>query len=125
MTSKWFYKNEEYTTKAEVDQAVVDFKFRLDNNPTDWSVVKQLTGDAVSGWVVPEDELSDVEINALDAQQHYSISSTVGGDSQVGLTATEITAKVAEYRTEYARVCQADLIVNTYNPTNVDMSGYI
>ena len=125
MTNTWQYKGDEYSTEAEVNQAVADTKVRLDNNPTDWVVVKQLTGDAASGWVVPQDELTDAEINALDATQHYSISSVVEGGSEVGLTATETTAKVAEYRTEYSQFCQVNTIVDTYNPTNIDMSGYV
>ena len=125
MSTTWFYKDNEYTSEADVNQAVLDFKNRLDNNPTDWAVVKQLTGDAESGWGVPQEGLTDAEINALDETQHYSISSVVGGGSEVGLTAAEITAKVAEYRTEYAQFCQANTVVNTYSPTNIDMSGYV
>lgn len=125
MNTTWFYKDNEYTSEADANQAVLDFKNRLDNNPTDWAVVKQLTGDAESGWGVPQEGLTDAEINALDETQHYSISSVVGGGSEVGLTATEITAKVAEYRTEYAQFFRADVIVCTYSTTNIDMSGYV
>ena len=125
MTNKWQYKGDEYSTEAEVNQAVADTKVRLDNNPTDWVVVKQLTGDAASGWVVPLEGLIDAEINALDEGHYYSISSIVEGGSEVGLTATETTAKVAEYRTEYAQFYQVNTIVTTYSPTNINMSGYL
>ena len=124
MSTTWFYKDTEYTSEADVNQAVLDFKSRLDNNPTDWVTVRQLTGDAVNGWVVPTDELTDAEINALDQAQHYSVSSVVDGGSEVGLTATETTAKVAEYRSGFAEFYRANTIVKAYAPTNVDMSGY-
>tara|TARA_R110000823_G_C15877315_1_gene494698 strand:+ start:903 stop:1280 length:378 start_codon:yes stop_codon:yes gene_type:complete len=125
MIKTWHYNNLPYATESEVNQAVVEMKGRLDNNPTDWAVVKQLTGDAESGWGVPQEGITDAEINALDETQHYSISSVIGGGSEVGLTATETTAKVAEYRTEYAQFFRVDVIGCTYNPTHEDMSGYV
>jgi hypothetical protein len=125
MSIKWFYKDTEYTSEADVNQAVLDFKNRLDNNPTDWVVVRQLTGDAESGWVVPVEKLTDTEINNLDETSHYSVSSKVGSGSDVGLTAAETTAKVAEYRTEYAQYCRANTISTEYAPTTVDMSAYL
>lgn len=125
MSTTWFYNDNEYTSEADVNQAVLDFKNRLDNNPTDWAVVKQLTGDAESGWGVPQEGLTDAEINSLDETQHYSISSVVGGGSEVGLTAAEITAKVAEYRTEYAQYCRANTVSMEYAPNIIDMSGYV
>ena len=125
MIKTWHYNNLPYATESEVNQAVVEMKSRLDNNPTDWAVVKQLTGDAESGWGVPQEGITDAEINALDETQHYSISSVIGGGSEVGLTATETTAKVAEYRTEYAQFFRVDVIGCTYNPTHEDMSGYV
>lgn len=124
MNTTWLYKQIEYNTEAALNQAVLDFKSRLDNNPTDWVTVRQLTGDSVNGWVVPTDELTDAGINALDAAHHYSVSSVVGGGSEVGLTSTETTAKVAEYRLEFAEFHGANTVVKVYAPTNVDMSGY-
>lgn len=124
MSTTWFYKGNQHTSEADVNQAVLDFKNRLDNNPTDWVVVRQLTGDAESGWVIPVEELTDAEINALDQAHHYSVSSVVEGGSEVGLTATEATAKVAEYRLGFANYYGANVITKTYAPTNEDMSVY-
>tara|TARA_R110002126_G_scaffold137460_1_gene281922 strand:+ start:117 stop:497 length:381 start_codon:yes stop_codon:yes gene_type:complete len=125
MSNTYLYKTEQYGSETDVDQAVMDFKLRLDNNPTDWATVKQLGGDAESGWIVPTESLTDAEINSLGVGQYYSISSVVGGGSELGLTATETTAKVAEYLTEYARYYGANTIIRHYAPTNVDMSGYV
>lgn len=125
MSTKWFYKDTEYTSEPDVNQAVLDFKSRLDNNPTDWVVVQRLTGDAESGWVVPMEELTDAGINNLDEAHYYSVSSVIGGGSEVGLTAAEVTAKVVEYRSEFAEFFNANVIIKTYAPTNVDMSVYL
>lgn len=125
MNTTWFYKENEYTNETDVNQAVLDFKSRLDNNPTDWAVVQRLTGDAENGWVIPQEELTDAEINNLDEAHYYSVSSVIGGGSEVGLTAAEVTAKVVEYRSEFAEFYRADVIIKTYAPTNVDMSVYL
>lgn len=125
MSTTWFYKQNEYTNETDVNQAVLDFKSRLDNNPTDWAVVQRLTGDAENGWVIPQEELTDAEINNLDEAHHYSVSSVIGGGSEVGLTATEATAKIVEYRSEFAEFFNANVIIKAYAPTNVDMSYYL
>jgi hypothetical protein len=126
MSTTWFYKDTEYTSEDNVNQAVLDFKNRLDNNPTDWVVVRQLTGDAESGWVIPVEKLTDTEINNLDGAHYYSVSSVIGGGSEVGLTATEAAAKVAEYRSEFANNWRVNTItkVQGYSPSNADMSAY-
>lgn len=126
MSTKWFYNTAEYTTEAEANQAVLSFKDRLDNNPTDWVVVKELSGNAGDGWVVSATTLTDSEINSLDDTKYYSVSAVISGDSDVGLSASEATAKIAEHRTAYADYRWANTIskVQQYSPSNADMSGY-
>jgi hypothetical protein len=110
-------------------------KARLDNNPTDWVIVKRLSGSVDSGWLVPVDALTDSEINNLDEGEFYSVSSVLGSDSDLGLTSSEATAKVAEHRDYYADYMQVNAIfkiemsegvpnITTRAPTNADMSGY-
>tara|TARA_R110000764_G_scaffold238170_1_gene335014 strand:+ start:767 stop:1141 length:375 start_codon:yes stop_codon:yes gene_type:complete len=124
MANIWVYTGTEYTTEDEANAAVVARKSRLDNNPTDWVIVKELTGNA-DGWVVPSETLSDSEINSLDAAKHYSVAAVVDGGNDLGLTASEANAKVAEHRTSYARAINVNTISILYPPSNVDMSGYV
>ena len=119
------YAYESYNTKAEVEAAVVALKARLDNNPTDWVEVSLLSGSEEDGWIIPVEHLTDEEINSLDPSSYYSVSEIHGSNSFVGLTGTETTAKIAEFRRNYARFKMANIITETYNPTNEDMSGYV
>ena len=125
MATKWIYSNNEYATQSALDAEVVAQKNRLDNNPTDWVVVKELTGNANDGWVMPPETLTDSEINRLDSTKHYNVASVHGGGNDLGLTASEATAKVAEHRTRYAQYIQANTVYEVYAPSNVDMSGYV
>jgi|TARA_R110000744_G_scaffold43245_1_gene97161 hypothetical protein len=127
MSNKWIYATIEYSSEDEVGPAVVAQKARLENNPTDWVIVKELTGNADDGWVVPSETLSDSEINSLDATKHYSVASIFDGDNDLGLTASETTAKIAEHRILYARRIEVNTVLcyYIYPPSNVDMSGYV
>mgnify|MGYP000058714120 FL=1 len=151
MSNKWAYTKVLYTSQDEVDAAVVAQKVRLDNFPTDWVIVKEVTGSAVGGWIVPAATLSDSDIDSLDATKRYSVASIHEGENYLGLTASEATAKVAEIRTLYARwmnvnsvevVTEHSLVMLSDDsgvtgegvayevlseapPSNVDMSGYV
>ena len=120
----WYYNDQEFSTEADVKKAVAALRDRLENNPTDWVVVKRLTGDKDAGWDIPTDELSDAEINKLDPSHHYSVSSVMGGSSEVGLSAAEAADKVLEYRREYAQLNYVNTIQKQYSPT-IDMEKYV
>lgn len=124
MANTWVYTGIEYTTEDALNAAVVAQKVRLDNNPTDWVIVKELTGNA-DGWVVPSETLSDSEINNLDETKHYSVAAVVEGGNDLGLTSSEANAKIAEYRTSYCQFIGVNVIGIFYPPSNVDMSGYV
>ena len=126
MAIKWHYANVAYETEALAEAAVLVMKERLENNPTDWVVVKELSGNANDGWVVPATTLTDSEINSLDNTKHYSVAAVISGDNDLGLTASEATAKVAEHRTVYADQYRVNTLVKVeeYSPSNADMSGY-
>ena len=126
MTTTWFYSGNVYSTEALANAAVLDQKARLDNNPTDWVTVKELSGNESDGWVVSGTTLTDSEINNLDDTKHYNVSSVLAGDNDLGLTASEATAKTAEYTTVYADQYQVNTLVKTeaYSPSNADMSVY-
>jgi len=121
----YYYAQQTYDTKAEVDAAVVAFKDRLDNNPTDWVTVKLLGGSETDGWIVPTETLTDAEINNLSGDSFYSVIEVHGGNTYTGLTSAEAITKVAEVRTKYAQWKLVNTITETYAPTNVDMSVYV
>lgn len=137
MSTKWYYCAETFFTQEDANQKVLDVKQRLDNNPTDWAIVKQLDGSNESGWVIPKTVLTDAEVNSLNANYFYSISSVVGSGTFIGLSSSETQAKVLEYRKEYCDYYQVNTIkeftevdgviteITEYAPTNVDMSSYI
>ena len=121
----WIYNNEIYNTEAEVNAAVTALKSRLDNNPTDWVVVKEVTSNGEGGWIVPAETLTDTQINNLSADSYYNVNAVHSGTTYTGITGTEATTRVAELRTEYAGWVGANTITKQYEPTNEDMSGYV
>lgn len=132
MATIWQYCGTDYETEALANAAVLNTKSRLDNNPTDWVVVKELSGSAATGWLIPVDTLTDSEIDNLDTTKFYSVASVKHPDMDFGLTSSEVTAKVAQHRASYAVFLRVNVIVKIedtvlteYAPTNVDMSGYV
>ena len=125
MSVSYFYNRQSYATEQEVNAAVTELKTRLENNPTDWVIVKEVTGSAEDGWTVNPTKLTDEEILNLDPTKHYNVSSVISGDTHIGLDGTEATAKVYEIRTIYATYIEANTIYHGYPPTSEDMSGYV
>lgn len=119
------YNQQQYETLEQVNSAVSALKVRLDNNPTDWCVVKVLSGNAEDGWVIPSETLNDAEIGNLSESNHYSVSSIHDGTSYIGINGNEATQKVREMRTQYATGLRANTIIKEYSPTETDMSGYV
>jgi len=125
MSDIWIYNNNAYITEAEVNAAVTALKNRLDNNPTDWVVVKEVTSNGEGGWIVTPTPLTDEEINNLDTTKYYNVNSVPAGDTFIGLTGEEAAVKVVELRFLYSNWIRANVIVKQYAPTNEDMSGYV
>lgn len=137
MSTKWYYYGEAFSTQEDANQKVLDVKQGLDNNPTNWAIVKQLGGNSESGWIVPVTRLTDTEINNLNANYYYSVSSVVGSETLIGISSAETQAKVVKYRKEYCDCYQVNSIkevtevdgviteITEYAPTNVDMSSYM
>ena len=125
MATTWIYNSTEYTSEADVDAAVTALKSRLDNNPTDWVTVKEVTSDGNGGWVVPTDTLTDAEIDAMTSDKYYNVSAVHSGTTYTGISGTDATTRVAELRTEYAEWIGANTVHKSYAPTNEDMSGYV
>lgn len=127
MAEKWFYSQQVFESEAEVSAAVVSLKSRLDNNPTYWVVVKEVTSDGQGGWIVIPTPLTDDQINNLDDAKHYNVASIHDGYTAIGVSGSEATSKVLEYRTLYAQWILANTVTKNleYAPTNEDMSVYV
>lgn len=128
MPERWIYNQAEYSTLEAAQEAVSTFKTRLENNPTDWVEIKEVTSDSNGGWIVSNTVLTDSEIYSMSDDKRYNVSSVQFGYSGVALTGSEATSKVSELRTEYARFVGANsitkLVEDEYIPTE-DMSGYV
>lgn len=121
----WYYNNNSYSTEAEVDAAVTALKSRLDNNPTDWVIVKEVTSDGNGGWVVPSETLTDAEIDSMSSDKYYNVNAVHSGATHTGINGTEASNRVSEIRSAYAQFIDANTIRKEYAPTNENMSGYI
>jgi hypothetical protein len=102
MAITYVYQASIFSTEQEAQDAVLAQKVRLDNNPTDWISVKLVEGSAESGWVMPPETLTDNEINNLNLDGVYAVSSIVGGDNAMPLSAEQVSQKSVTYRAEYA-----------------------
>ena len=141
--SKYMYAATAYETVEEVEAAVTAMKARLDNNPTDWCVVKPMINPRTiaiyTGDVIGYDSgkpLTDAQINELNPDEWlagngiYNVYSINSGDNFTEVSEAVAVQKVRTLRTYYARW----LVVNRYfvnetgavmNVINEDMSGYV
>lgn len=123
--STYVYNQNTYDTKEQLDAAITALKVQLDTMPSTWVSVKELSGDAISGWVVPVNSLSDAQILNPDTSKFYNVSAIYDGITYTAVSGVDLAAKVNEVRTSYARYIQANTIVERYAPTNEDMSLYV
>lgn len=131
----YFYNQEVYDTESQAQDAVAAFAIRLENNPTDWIIVKEITRSQEAGWVMSSTKLSDAEILNPDSTKTYMCAAVHDGDNCMPLTASELDAKRIEIRASYCRWLYANEIIKiddattpatetTITPTT-DMSGYV
>ena len=135
MTIKYVYGFQEYDSEADAQAAAAALAVRMENNPTDWMVVKEISGSNESGWLVSPVELTDSEIENLDATKMYLAYSIQGSNNDMPLTAAEVATKRIEYRAIYGQWKNANSMRkiddSTEPPTeteidiNTDMSGYV
>tara|TARA_B100002019_G_scaffold74419_1_gene64333 strand:- start:201 stop:629 length:429 start_codon:yes stop_codon:yes gene_type:complete len=141
--TRYIYAKEAYETVDEVEAAVTSMKSRLDNNPTDWCVVKpaissktlRIDGNDVVAYEYGN-PLNDTQINALDSSDTvYNVFSINDADNYTAVSEGDVAAKVTALRRGYARWLALDKYFDsqveegtaliTYNVTNEDMSGYV
>ena len=141
--SRYIYAETAYDTVDEVEAAVTAMKARLDNNPTDWCVVKpsvssktlRIDGNDVVAYAYG-DPLNDTQINALSSSDTvYNVFSINDAYNYTAVSEADVAAKVTALRKSYARWLALNKYFDsqveegaasiTYNVTNEDMSGYI
>lgn len=141
MTITYEYGNISYNTEDEAHSAALVMKSRLENNPTDWCIVKEILPTEDGAWLIRPDNLSNADIMNPSEEKRYSIYSRYTGENIMPLTSSELSAKVTEFRKAF--VNHYDLLNITKVDTeggsseegytasfttitpNVDMSGYV
>ena len=124
MAINWTYGDGIYRTEAEVDAAVSEMKYTLDNRPTSWVQVKLLTGSDSDGWTTPADRLTDEQIKNLDDSSYYNVSSITHGVTYTAITGVEAKTRIwGELRSWFADDYSVNRITKReeYAPTNEDM----
>ena len=101
MTTKYLYRNWVVDTEAEAQAKLSETKTRLDNNPTDWCMVKCVEPVADDTFNVIAGELTDEQILNPDNTKTYIFYAKWTGENFFPLTSTELTEKVFEYRRGY------------------------
>ena len=141
--SRYIYGGTAYETVPDVEAAVTAMKLRLDNNPTDWCVVKPMinprTIKIYTGDVIAYDSgepLTDAQINSLGSSENvYNVFSIYEGDNFTEVSEAAVAEKVRAMRKGYAtwlnltkyfdsNVEEGENLI-THNVTNEDMSGYV
>lgn len=137
--SRYIYAEVAYETIEEVEAAVTAMKARLDNNPTDWCVVKgantPVTVNGIVGYQYG-DPLSDADINALSSSDTvYNAFSINDGYNFTELAESSVAEKVRLMRASYANWLNVTKYLDTqveegeqfivHEVTNEDMSSYV
>jgi len=141
--SRYIYASISYDTMDEVEAAVTAIKKRLDNNPTDWCVVKPMINPRTikisTGNVIGYDSgepLTDTQINSLGSSENvYNVFAVYEGDNFTEVLESEVADKVKAMRKGYATWLNLTKYVDTQveegkdfilcDVTNEDMSGYV
>lgn len=135
MAIVYHYKDGEYETEALAQAAVASEAARMENNPTDWMVVKEVTGSDASGWTITSATLTDSDIKNPDSTKTYLCYSEISGEHHMAISSTELTTQYTSMRTVYADYWNLNEItkiddgtdpqtITTITPTT-DMSSYV
>jgi len=110
MSTKYYYVNSKYNTENEAQDAAKALSVRMQNNPTDWISVKEITGNNETGWVIYPTLLTDAEILNPDTSKTYTCFSQYSGENVIPVSATELTIKSSEYRKIYGQFWNVNTI---------------
>lgn len=130
------YAHNEFNTEQEAQDYVLTIKNQLDNEPTNWIVVKEITGSEDAGWTVLPYTFTDSEIlSGLDSSKTYQGYGPLTGINEFPLTADEIADRVTKGRKAWAQYFnvtymeRADVSTTPATITTVtlneDMSSYV
>lgn len=135
MAIVYYYKDGEYSSESLAQAAATSEANRMENNPTDWMVVKEVTGSDVSGWTVTSATLTDSEIKNPDSAKTYLSYSEITGNHHIGISSAELTTQYTAMRTAYANYWNLNEITKVDDSTNphtvttitptTDMSNYM
>ena len=141
--SRYIYAEAAYDTVSDVEAAVTAMKKRLDNNPTDWCVVKPVVKTKTiniddKDIVAYEygNPLSDTQIKALSSSDDvYNLFSVNDGYNYTAVSESDTVIGVQHMRKSYAKWLDVSKYYDTqveegqplitHNVTNEDMSGYV
>lgn len=124
MAITYEYNLKSYSTEAEAQAAVVSMKSRLDNNPTDWCTIKEISDNGDGTWTVFPTVLTDSEINNLDTSKTYTIYAPYTGENYMPLTASEASTTVNELRSEYVALHRLHEIVKVDDTVELNDEGF-
>tara|TARA_Y100001937_G_scaffold39917_1_gene56643 strand:- start:305 stop:733 length:429 start_codon:yes stop_codon:yes gene_type:complete len=142
MSIKYFYVGKEYNSEDEAQNAATALSVRMQNNPTDWITVKEITGSNETGWLINPTLLSDEQILNPDSNKTYNCFSKYSGENVIPVSASELTIKSNEYRKIYGQFFNVNTIIKqegnfdsesdeidlsepVFITTNTDMSTYV
>jgi hypothetical protein len=110
MSIKYYYVNSIYNTENEAQDAATALSVRMQNNPTDWISVKEITGNNETGWQIHPTLLTDAQILNPDTSKTYTCFSQYSGENVIPVSATELTIKSNEYRKIYGQFWNVNTI---------------
>lgn len=110
MSIKYYYVNSIYNTENEAQDAATALSVRMQNNPTDWISVKEITGNNETGWQIHPTLLTDAQILNPDTSKTYTCFSQYNGENVIPVSATELTIKSNEYRKIYGQFWNVNTI---------------
>lgn len=128
----WCYGNTRYATLADADAAAVAMKNTLDNQPTTYINVREVTGSAESGWRwATSANLTDSEIVNLSGDGIYYSQSEWDSEALYGQTVQQVKDRVLKCRNLFGYSRRVDIIFHrvnasgdwkTINQTHIDPS---
>ena len=111
MSIKYYYVGKEYNSEDEAQNAATALSVRMQNNPTDWIIVKEITGSNQTGWLINPTLLSDEQILNPDSNKTYNCFSKYSGENVIPVSATELKIKSNEYRKIYGQFFKVNTIL--------------
>lgn len=124
MSEKFIYANNTYNSEEELTAGLLKMKDIIENKPTNYMTVKEVTGSPEEGWVIPPEKLTDSQIMNLSGSGFYNVTSLITGETLTGVSASTVLEKLTEYKKYYIEHMRVNEVHKIFVPTTVDMSIY-